>query len=219
MRPEIFSGQGEDWSSFQRNDPERISARLFCWRQWVPNTIHVRPYEQSVDDQCRGGRSRYTKIGWVVQESIGVVLLPMCERLSARRVRSSCRYCCRSSKAMCPMPGKRRKPHNDRAPQPHRVRSRPSTPHRVSLYRVNVARRKRPRKEVEAALIEAEAAGWTVVRTSSAHRWGVMRCPEASRSGCPCSIWSTPRNSGNHARHLLRMLRNCRHRSAPLEDE
>ena len=96
---------------------------------------------------------------------------------------------------------------------------RPSTPHRVSLYRVNVARRKRPRKEVEAALIEAEAAGWTVVRTSSAHRWGVMRCPEASRSGCPCSIWSTPRNSGNHARHLLRMLRNCPHRSAPSEDE
>ncbi|MDE0055133.1 MAG: hypothetical protein OXP28_07200 [Gammaproteobacteria bacterium] len=82
-----------------------------------------------------------------------------------------------------------------------------------------MARRKHPKKEVEAALIEAEAAGWIVVRTSSAHRWGVMRCPEASRSGCQYSIWSTPRSSGNHARHLLRMLRNCPHRGDLLEDE
>jgi len=67
------------------------------------------------------------------------------------------------------------------------------------------------KKEVEDALTEAERAGWTVIPTSSGHRWGVMRCGEASRSGCQVSIWSTPRNPGNHARQLCRALERCPH--------
>ncbi|MCY3860608.1 MAG: hypothetical protein OXG34_06285 [bacterium] len=74
-----------------------------------------------------------------------------------------------------------------------------------------MARSRHPNKEVEAVLVEAEKAGWTVVDTSSGHRWGVMRCVEASRSGCQVSIWSTPKNPGNFARHLRREVGRCGH--------
>jgi len=53
-----------------------------------------------------------------------------------------------------------------------------------SLYRVNVSRARHPKKEVEAALRDAEEAGWTVAATRSGHRWGVIRCGEFSRAGC-----------------------------------
>ena len=66
-------------------------------------------------------------------------------------------------------------------------------------------------KDVEAALVELEEAGWTVTPTSSGHRWGVARCGEASRSGCQVSIWSTPRSPGNHAQQLRRTLERCPH--------
>ena len=79
------------------------------------------------------------------------------------------------------------------------------------LYGVNMARARHPKKDVEAALVELEEAGWTVTPTSSGHRWGVARCGEASRSGCQVSIWSTPRSPGNHARQLRRTLERCPH--------
>jgi hypothetical protein len=72
-------------------------------------------------------------------------------------------------------------------------------------------RARHPKKEVEEALNEAEKAGWIVLPTSSGHRWGVLRCGEASRSGCQISIWSTPRNAGNHARQLLQAVGRCPH--------
>ena len=68
------------------------------------------------------------------------------------------------------------------------------------------ARPRHPKKEVEDALADAEAAGWTVTPTSSGHRWGVMRCAESSRSGCQVSIWSTPRNPGVHERQLRHVV-------------
>ena len=80
-----------------------------------------------------------------------------------------------------------------------------------ALYRVNMTRARHPKKEVEAAISAAEEAGWTVNQTSSGHRWGVMLCGETSRSGCQISIWSTPRNPGNHANQIRRALDRCPH--------
>jgi len=79
------------------------------------------------------------------------------------------------------------------------------------LYGVNTMRRRHPKKDVEQALADATEAGWTVVATASGHRWGVLRCGEASRARCQVSIWSTPRNSGNHARQIRRALERCPH--------
>ena len=79
------------------------------------------------------------------------------------------------------------------------------------LYRVNKMRAKHPKKDVESALVDAETAGWTVIATASGHRWGVMRCGEASRAGCQTSVWSTPRNAGLHARQIRRFIRRCPH--------
>ena len=81
----------------------------------------------------------------------------------------------------------------------------------VVLYIVNTMRARHPKLEVEGALQEAEAAGWTVKDTVAGHRWGVMRCPEQSRAGCQESIWSTPKNPGNHAKRLRAAVRNCPH--------
>ncbi|MPZ98620.1 MAG: hypothetical protein GEU80_04625 [Dehalococcoidia bacterium] len=68
-----------------------------------------------------------------------------------------------------------------------------------------------PRQEIEEALVAAHAAGWSVERTVSGHRWGVMRCAEHSRDICQVSIWSTPRSAGNHAKQLRRALERCPH--------
>ena len=84
-----------------------------------------------------------------------------------------------------------------------------------TLYRISMSRMKHPKREIEEALVYAEAVGWTVTTTKYGHRWGVIRCAESSRSGCQYSVWSTPRNPQNHARHLLRMVRKCPHKSIP----
>jgi hypothetical protein len=72
-------------------------------------------------------------------------------------------------------------------------------------------RRRHPKKDVEEALAEAENSGWRVESASSGHRWGVMRCSELSSEGCQVSIWSTPRNPGNHAKQLRRAVDRCPH--------
>lgn len=74
-------------------------------------------------------------------------------------------------------------------------------------------RRRHPDKEIENTLRFAEENGW-VVLPGGGHAWGRMRCPardEACRCGIYCltSIWSTPRNTGNHARFLRRVVANC----------
>lgn len=80
----------------------------------------------------------------------------------------------------------------------------------IPLYIVNV-RKRHPKPEVEEALVFAERSGWTVRDTAAGHKWGDMRCPEASREGCRESIWSTPKNPGNHAKRLKARVRNCPH--------
>ena len=75
-------------------------------------------------------------------------------------------------------------------------------------------RGRHPKKDVEEALRGAEVEGWTVERTAAGHRWGVARCGW----GCSVSIWSTPRNPGNHAKALARAVKRCPHQD-DLEDE
>lgn len=74
-----------------------------------------------------------------------------------------------------------------------------------------MTRRRHPRGEIEDALKYAEESGWDVAATAAGHRWGVMRCREHTREGCQVSIWSTPRNTGNHSSALRRAVDRCPH--------
>lgn len=76
-----------------------------------------------------------------------------------------------------------------------------------------MTRPKHPKKEVEIALAHAEMHGWRV-EIGGSHAWGKIYCPNKS-SECRCgefcisSIWSTPKNAGNHARQIKRIVNNC----------
>ena len=80
-------------------------------------------------------------------------------------------------------------------------------------------RKRHPKPEVEAALRYAEHDGWRI-EVGGAHAWGKMYCPyndETCRCGefCIASIWSTPRNVGNHGNQIRRVVDNCTtHRNA-----
>ncbi len=78
-----------------------------------------------------------------------------------------------------------------------------------------MARAKHPKKEVEAALKYAEAKSWTV-QVGGGHAWGKLHCPN-NDSTCRCgtfcimSVWSTPKDSGNHANAIKRGVDGCIH--------
>jgi ribosomal protein L33 len=76
------------------------------------------------------------------------------------------------------------------------------------------AERRRHPKEVERALRFAEENGWTIRRRDRGHSWGVMVCAHQGSNACRVSIWSTPKNPGNHANRLEQRVRNCPHRKA-----
>ncbi len=70
-----------------------------------------------------------------------------------------------------------------------------------------------PNKEIAAAIAYAEERGWRIEQGGS-HAWGRMYYPQNNpdcRGGefCIQSIWSTPKNPGNHARMLKRVVDNC----------
>jgi hypothetical protein len=76
-----------------------------------------------------------------------------------------------------------------------------------------MSRRRHPKPEIEKALRFAEERGWRV-ELGGSHAWGKMYCPFSSkerRCGARCisSIFSTPINSGNHARRLHQLVANC----------
>ena len=76
-----------------------------------------------------------------------------------------------------------------------------------------MARKPHPKADIEAAVRHAESHGWRVVPGGS-HCWGRMYCPARSdecrcAEFCIASIWSTPKNAGNHARQLRRVVDNC----------
>lgn len=79
-----------------------------------------------------------------------------------------------------------------------------------------MGRARHPKKEVEEAIRYAESLGWRV-EVGSSHCWGRLYCPyndAECRCGefCITSIWSTPKNPGNHARQLKRVVENCTRR-------
>lgn len=87
-----------------------------------------------------------------------------------------------------------------------------------------MARRSHPKKEVEDALRHAEEHGWRV-ELGGSHAWGKMYCPDNDKD-CRCgefcitSIWSTPKNAGNHAKGLRRVVDNCMtHRKATTDPD
>ena len=76
-----------------------------------------------------------------------------------------------------------------------------------------MARKKYSKSEIEAALKYAESKGWHV-EVGGGHAWGKMYCPY-NNSDCRCgefcisSIWSTPKNVGNHSKQIRRIVDNC----------
>lgn len=76
-----------------------------------------------------------------------------------------------------------------------------------------MSRKKHSKREVEDALVYAENEGWRIVDEGS-HAWGRMYCP-FNDAGCGCgeycitSIWSTPRNAGDHAKQIKRVVDRC----------
>jgi hypothetical protein len=76
-----------------------------------------------------------------------------------------------------------------------------------------MSRRSHPKSEIEAALAYAEQNGWRV-ELGGSHAWGKIYCPyndQECRCGifCITSIWSTPKNAGNHAKQIRRVVDNC----------
>jgi hypothetical protein len=79
----------------------------------------------------------------------------------------------------------------------------------------------RPRhsnKHIELAVQYAEALGWRL-EMSNGHAWGRLFCPHATREGCIVSVWSTPRNPENHARHIRREVDLCPHQLEETDHE
>ena len=72
-------------------------------------------------------------------------------------------------------------------------------------------RRRHPKKEIEVALRYAEDHGWAVEPKASGHAWGEIRCSFGAQGGCRVSVWSTPRDAGNHAKHMMRRVDACPH--------
>ncbi len=63
-----------------------------------------------------------------------------------------------------------------------------------------------PKKEVESALAEMRAAGWTG-RRGGGHCWAVVVCPYDHP--CRASVSGTPRNPAREAGRLRRVLGQC----------
>ncbi|NCX94248.1 MAG: hypothetical protein EBX40_06200 [Gammaproteobacteria bacterium] len=73
-------------------------------------------------------------------------------------------------------------------------------------------RPKHPNKELEKAVKYAESKGWRYQTPGgSAHAWGRLLCPLATREGHAMSVWSTPRNPENHAKQIKRNVDSCDH--------
>ena len=87
-----------------------------------------------------------------------------------------------------------------------------------------------PKKEVEHALRHAEINNWRIA-VGGAHAWGKIYCPykdDDCRCGefCITCVWCTPKDPGNHARALRRVVdngsahrnRQCRPKTVTLEE-
>lgn len=88
---------------------------------------------------------------------------------------------------------------------------------------IYMSRKKHSKQEIEDALCYAEENGWRV-EVGGSHAWGKIYCPynnKECRCGefCITSIWSTPRNAGNHGKQIRRVVDNCTIHGARLTSE
>lgn len=68
---------------------------------------------------------------------------------------------------------------------------------------------KHPNKSIQAALEYAKKHGWEIVPYGrSAHSFCRLRCKQGHTEH-QMSIWSTPRNPENHAKQILRKVKEC----------
>ena len=81
-----------------------------------------------------------------------------------------------------------------------------------------MSRPRHPNKHIEEAIRYAESVGWRV-QVSGGHAWGRLFCPQSSQQGCIISVWSTPRNPENHARHIWREVDLCPHTGETIDDD
>ncbi len=79
-------------------------------------------------------------------------------------------------------------------------------------------RPRHPSKDIEAAVADAEAQGWTWHKVSG-HAWGKLYCKHHDRDGCTIFVWSTPRSAGNHAKAIKRDVNRCPHKDEEKNDE
>lgn len=75
-----------------------------------------------------------------------------------------------------------------------------------------MVRPKHPNKDIELAIKYAESKGWRYQPSgNSAHAWGRLLCPLASREGHAMSVWSTPRSNEDHAKQIKHKVDACEH--------
>ena len=82
--------------------------------------------------------------------------------------------------------------------------------------RLRMPRKKHPNKEIEEALQYAEGNQWRI-ENSKGHPFAQMYCPfkdacetcESNGKWCRVGIWSTPRNTANHARDIKKIVDRC----------
>lgn len=73
-------------------------------------------------------------------------------------------------------------------------------------------RNRHPNKNIEGAIQYAEANGWRYKPAgNSAHAWGRLLCKQQDRTGCSMSIWSTPKDTDNHAKQIRNRVNACPH--------
>lgn len=76
-------------------------------------------------------------------------------------------------------------------------------------------RKTHPNKEIEDAIKFAEKHGWRSRKSGSCgHGWGRLLCPLKNRMGCGVTIWSTPNDPDEHAKHIRGKVNSCRHKNA-----
>lgn len=69
-----------------------------------------------------------------------------------------------------------------------------------------------PNKHIRAAIDEALAKGWRLLKSGPrAHTWGRLFCPAQERAGCIIAVYSTPRVPEHHARYIGRRVAACPH--------
>lgn len=81
-----------------------------------------------------------------------------------------------------------------------------------------MSRPRHPSKEIEYAVRYAESLGWEL-RWPASHARGRLYCPHRGRDGCKFSVWSTPRDADNHARHIRREVDRCPHAPETTDEE